>query len=792
MSISTYDAIFGSTQNISYTTASPAITYPEPSMYNVLGPVYLPRVYAGGLDTFEVGSSGKITFSLTDAQRLDLLQSGSRTILVATSSNDFFIQNNASNAFLGIQSNAYAKLATAADASISASNSTVIDAGVFGAFNVGNSNLIFKMNNTAHTISLSNAYSDGTVQTIAGAQISSVVGTQSLSLNSNGRLTGLAASMVSYALNDESSVFQQVSSNISGYAAKTVAFSTLTSNAYSRLTDKNAALFGSNLVNVVSGSASNASVSLDGFGGNTNIAGVTSVGLTSGSTSQTFTAATNTIRAAAAVLHNTASDSIQNVATNKIVLTSASSNASVSLTDSNVSSYAIDQVTSSTQSNNSYLFLKKSNTALFGSNLVNVVSGSASNASVSLDGFGGNTNIAGVTTVGVTSGSASQTFTSSTNTIRTTAAVLYDTASDSIQKAATNRLVWTTTDSNAYSRYMTGGYISDYGAQRIVSVAGATSNAYIVLDTATQGTTLFGTVSNNVITGDSNTFLKQWTSNSRIFSAQRTELAVHNSNAWIVLDAVNGLTMSTSNVFNTSSVANTGIYSANNVAVAAGNSNSYLTMGVNGSAVLVGTQSLSLSSSNTTISSSANTSFVVGGNTLLSLSPNTMTLYGDFDIYGNINAISVSQTNLNINDKTINLAVTDGSVTVDGFATNNKSGILISGMPSGYQAVTDSNNVFQKGLLWNYAENLAAGTAAGVLMNGGESLTDESFWEVLGGSLRLTTRRQNTMDAFGSNIQISYAFRINSKDELELVKRAYDSNSTLYQYKRVAKFGVTR
>jgi hypothetical protein len=55
----------------SYLAGAP-YAYADPSVPQVFGPVYLPRIHGLGLDTLEVASSGKVTVTLGDAVALDL------------------------------------------------------------------------------------------------------------------------------------------------------------------------------------------------------------------------------------------------------------------------------------------------------------------------------------------------------------------------------------------------------------------------------------------------------------------------------------------------------------------------------------------------------------------------------------------------------------------------------------------------------------------------------------------------------------------------------------------------
>ena len=73
------------------------------------------------------------------------------------------------------------------------------------------------------------------------------------------------------------------------------------------------------------------------------------------------------------------------------------------------------------------------------------------------------------------------------------------------------------------------------------------------------------------------------------------------------------------------------------------------------------------------------------------------------------------------------------------------------------------------------------GTSAG--------LSNESYWEIKGGSFHLT--HQKIIPAGGSNIvqDVTMIMRINENDELEICKKWWYTASNAYVTKRVAKFG---
>jgi hypothetical protein len=158
---------------------------------------------------------------------------------------------------------------------------------------------------------------------------------------------------------------------------------------------------------------------------------------------------------------------------------------------------------------------------------------------------------------------------------------------------------------------------------------------------------------------------------------------------------------------------------------------------------------------------------------------------GDIELTGTLNtsnifSTTVVQNSLTVDDKKIVVSKPVGGGTLtDGTATNSGAGLVVFGYPNGVATTlyTDSN----KSLLWNYG-------SAGLTTLGTEGGYDtESYWELLGGSFRLTHKR---LEGQNSNLrEVSFAFRINNFDELELVKRFYYASSNGYITKRIARFG---
>jgi len=214
-----------------------------------------------------------------------------------------------------------------------------------------------------------------------------------------------------------------------------------------------------------------------------------------------------------------------------------------------------------------------------------------------------------------------------------------------------------------------------------------------------------------------------------------------------------------------------------------------------------------------------------GGNDIsINLGPNntgTLTVNGNLDILGSFNKIDVTTTTLQVEDKVITLASGSNDVpggqqyiNVDGIL-NNKSGLKIEGIMEGFNSNNSDlfdnavvGNIFEKSFLWNWSEGIQEGSIVGGMQNGPLStindiqteyvgriatkpsiqLKTESFWELKGGALRISSVIENTS---GELEKISYSIRITNNKELQFVKHEYFPTGVLKAVNQVASFGVS-
>jgi uncharacterized protein (DUF2345 family) len=354
-----------------------------------------------------------------------------------------------------------------------------------------------------------------------------------------------------------------------------------------------------------------------------------------------------------------------------------------------------------------------------------------------------------------------------------------------------------------------------YASKGSANIYANDSNMFINMDSSTNNVNIYGL--NDIAVSASNNFSLNSTSNINIkanngsiyaYSSSNMLFNADNSNMYInclapsdminiyaksnvsliasnnlFLDSSSNIQMTSSNL-NLVSHRDINIIASNNITISASNT----------LALLFGNSTTSISlTNNQTFSSQSNFSFFVQGapnpaDPVVVIGPSNLLLRGDLVITGTLNtsnifSTNVIQTTLKVEDKTILLASVGSNFTdflpTDGIA-NTGAGITIDGYPTGF----DSNipNAYDKTLAWNYGLD-------GISAMGTSNIDSESYWEMKGGSFRIT--HQKIVQSGGSNIikDVSAIFRINENDELELCKRFYYDASNAYITKRIAKFG---
>jgi hypothetical protein len=191
----------------------------------------------------------------------------------------------------------------------------------------------------------------------------------------------------------------------------------------------------------------------------------------------------------------------------------------------------------------------------------------------------------------------------------------------------------------------------------------------------------------------------------------------------------------------------------------------------------------------TTLNSTLN---VTGVTTLLSTLSvgGDIVVSGDLDIRGKINSISTTATDLLIEDNTITLNSTNiandtashlGLIIGGSNNLESTTGLYFEGL--GLDQVK-LDEMTEKKLTWN---NNYGYDELGIfqLDDTVDKVMTEPCWELLGSPLHLS---QNVVDQHGDHAKITFAFRMNADEELEIVK-IVKSEKGQHRSKRIARFG---
>ena len=189
-------------------------------------------------------------------------------------------------------------------------------------------------------------------------------------------------------------------------------------------------------------------------------------------------------------------------------------------------------------------------------------------------------------------------------------------------------------------------------------------------------------------------------------------------------------------------------------------------------AIASGEMRLSSASNLQIFASSANVLVGAGGQSnVLLVGSNLLVINANVQVRGSVD--SYTSTEVNLQDKVLRLACPSPSnLPVDDTYLHG-SGLVIA---DGTYALSN----YAKSMRWN----MAAGTGAkSMLAVGGAS--NEPYWELRGGGLRLTT----PLRASGAVGEVSFGMHINHREELEMYKRSFDAVTGAETYQRVFTFG---
>jgi hypothetical protein len=415
--------------------------------------------------------------------------------------------------------------------------------------------------------------------------------------------------------------------------------------------------------------------------------------------------------------------------------------------------------------------------------------------------------------------SASNTFTLSASNASNVVINGFSVSASNLATSATN----TTIDSTALSTLsgcnitidaLKTMYLESTTFSNVVSDNSVTSacNLYLVSSNTFLTSLAYSNTVTNTLFESAATITQRATGNfgvsaatAGIYTSGDTLLAVHNSNAYVRLNAATDSVdiSATSNInltptgafvatagttVNLTSTGATTINSSNTISMTAVNNNINLT----GAALVTNFNDLDFAASN-------NIDFIIhasGPDPVVSIGSNVLQVNGNLLITGEISTsnivnTTVVQKTLKVSDKIIKLAnVGTGSNEVgpdDGLSTNHHSGLFIDGYPSELTSTSNlsMSNVYQKSILWNFGDG---GAPLGTMGLGTSNLDKEAYWNVEGGSLRLT-HKKFTDSSSNAYKEVAFGFRINESDELEIVKKFWSAGQSAYVYKRVARFG---
>ena len=234
-----------------------------------------------------------------------------------------------------------------------------------------------------------------------------------------------------------------------------------------------------------------------------------------------------------------------------------------------------------------------------------------------------------------------------------------------------------------------------------------------------------------------------------------------------------------SNVFVRAVGKNVDVESGSNVAVRAGVD---FTLSA-ASNVTVGSKAMAFATSGGNLTMSANESakqiWQIGGQDVLELyktqfydsdaasnaTPYKLVVRADLEIQGGINSVGVNETFLNVENKNIHLAYdSNAQYPYDG-PVNSGAGIVIDGVPESWVVAGEEAGTgfpasrYEKSFTWKTP------TGDGTRNMGDASIANEPFWEVRGGHLKITHQEE------ASGQEVSFGFRVNDRKELEIYRQ---------------------
>ena len=342
----------------------------------------------------------------------------------------------------------------------------------------------------------------------------------------------------------------------------------------------------------------------------------------------------------------------------------------------------------------------------------------------------------------------------STATINTTSNITLG-ASNSINEFA-SKYITLTADSNS------------------ISLSANKGSNILFLDSAT-GNSTWATSAGDAIVYSSNNLIETAKTNMTLTaSTGSVTLNAASGGSVINMDAVNNINTDVAGTYNLGSSNFVNIQANTAMALSTSSSNAYLKLNGN--------------DGNLTMNAKNNYIMNVDNVNTVQISSNLVKINANLQVAGVIDSINVTQQNLLVQDREIFLSYNSNSYAtmLDGQDTNDLSGIVIQGKSKNKDGVimnSSDSNIYEKSFKWNYNTGVFNHQATGLA---------ESYWEMKGGSFKLTKMNPTAFDAVDNHVTasnpVSFTFRINLNQELEIVKSFKKTNgesSTAI----VAKFG---
>lgn len=736
----TYDRITNSTDVINY-VANPTYTnmYPDSNTISIYGPVWLPRVYGKDLTAFEIASSGKLAITISDLYSLDISNglyngvSGTTLSTLETKSNySFELMANSRNVRMTMDSYSNDVLVYAASNIRMATESNDL------VVNIGQDTYIQTKSNvdivsTGATMQL--------MTNDSNMHIRMLHTDSNMSLYSSSNITSYAVK--DYSITASNDMFVNVDDNITVVSQNgNLRLNTNVNNMYMRMLKEssNLAMFSSCNMNVLTSNLVNISV--------TNPHGANGGFFVDVNGSSNYVKIDGSNNADILLRNN-----IRQSACNNCDITTGSN---MNVTTCNMNIYVRNSFM--TYTSNDYVVRTDSNIAMVANAHMLSLYANNSNMSIVMD-------------------DVPQTIsTYSKSNIRVV-------ASEGWYQMFVHKSNVTLQMNAPGSPCNMDGY-----ARCNINMTASNNMDFTILN---------------------NFAMTTFTGNTSVYTESNLFLSSHQSNVYIrmlmpsdklEMYSLSNMSLLTSNAFSLTARTDASVTASNiyvvgycNISITASNDMSVKSvrdfdMSVNALTVTAG--------ADISCSAQSNMQFYVQSAPVFPSYPvfqvtgNEVRVRGDLLITGTLNTSNITttdvvQANLKVNDKTIILASVGSNdsadgLPADGIATNDKSGIVIDGFPG--SASSNEWDMFRKSFLWNLG-------TTGTLDLGTSNISNESFWELQGGSFRITKKRNLGTVNNPNIVDVSFGFRINESDELELVKKFYLQSSSNYVYRRVSKFG---